>query len=81
MIPRPILTVLVLLLPVLIVAFAALMGGSALAQAMQDEPGAKVLRWIGVGTLLLTVVDLILLVGALGLRALVDDDRRPRSGD
>jgi hypothetical protein len=56
------------------------MGGSALSQAVQDEPAARVLRWIALGALMLTAADLILLVGVLGLRALGDEDDHPDSG-
>ena len=78
-IPRRILTILVFALPVLVVAFGVLMGGSALAQAVQDTPVAKVLRWIALSILMLTVVDVVLLVGVLGIRALGDEDDRSDS--
>lgn len=78
-IPRRILTVLVFALPVLVVAFGVLMGGSVLAQAVQDAPVAKVLRWIAISILMLTVVDVVLLVGVLGIRALGDEDNRSDS--
>lgn len=77
MIPRPILATLVFALPLLIVAFAVLMAGGTLAQAMGDTGGALVLRWIALGLLMLTAVDLVLLVGVLGIRAL--DDREDNS--
>ena len=76
MIPRQILTVLVFALPVLVVAFGVLMGGFLLAQAVQDSPGAEVLRWIAIGVLLLMVTDIVLLVGVLGIHALGDQDDR-----
>ncbi len=81
MIPRQILTALVFALPVLVVAFGVLMGGSVLAQAVQDSPGSVVLRWIAIGVLLLMVTDIVLLVGALGIKALGDqDDHSDSSG-
>jgi hypothetical protein len=65
----------------LVVAFGVLMGGFLLAQAMQDSPGAEVLRWIAIGVLLLMVTDIVLLVGVLGINALGDqDDRSDSSG-
>ena len=65
------------------VAFAVLMGGSVLAGATGDADAAVVLRWVAVGVLMLTVADLILVVGVLGIRALADADRpdRGRSDD
>ncbi|MBC8870580.1 MAG: hypothetical protein H8E44_14250 [Planctomycetes bacterium] len=81
MIPRRILTVLVFSLPVLVVAFGVLMGGFILAQATLDAAGAKVLRWVAVSALMLTIADVVLLVGALGINALGDrDDRSDSSG-
>lgn len=78
-IPRRILTVLVFALPVLVVAFGVLMGGAVLAQALEDSPAAKVLRWIAISTLMLTIADVVLLVGVLGIKALGDHDNRPDS--
>jgi hypothetical protein len=69
-IPRPLLVILVFAWPLLVVAFAVVLGAAALAQATQDLPGALVLRWIAMGLLMLAVVDLVLLVGVLGVRAL-----------
>ena len=79
MIPRRILTVLVFSLPVLVVAFGVLMGGFVLAQATEDAAGAKVLRWVAVSALMLTIADVVLLVGVLGIKALGDHDDRPDS--
>jgi len=80
LIPRRVLTTLVFALPLLVFVFAVLMGAAALTQAMQDEVGARVLRWIAVGVLLLTVTDMLLLLCVLGLKALSDDDHTD-SGD
>ena len=81
MLPRPILTTLVFALPTLVVSFSVLMGGSALARATEDLAAARALQWIGVGLLMLTVVDVVLLVGVLGLRALSDKEVRDTSDD
>ncbi len=81
MLPRSVLTTLVFALPILVVSFAVLMGGSALARATDDLAAARALQWIGVGILMLTVVDLVLLVGVLGLRALSDKEVRDTSDD
>jgi hypothetical protein len=70
------LTVLVLALPLLVVAFSVLMGGSALAAATEDASGARALRWVAIAVLMLTVVDVVLLVGVLGLKALASDSDR-----
>lgn len=80
MIPRPVLKTLVLALPLLVCTFAVVLGVSALTQAMQDEVGARALRWISVGVLVLAVIDMLLLLGVLGLHALNDDDHHG-SGD
>ena len=79
MLPRPILTILVFSLPILVVSFAVLMGGSALARATEDLAAAQALQWVAIGLLILTVVDLVLLVGALGLKALGEKDDRDNS--
>ena len=71
-IPRPILAILVFTLPLLVVAFGVLMGGATLAQATLDLAGAQVLRWMALSILMLGVVDLVLLVGVLGINALAD---------
>lgn len=84
MIPRSILAILVFALPLLVVAFAVVLGGAALAQATLDLAGAQVLRWIAMSVLMLAVLDLILLVGVLGFNALADpkelSDRSDGSG-
>ncbi len=69
------------MLPILVVSFAVLMGGSALARATEDMVAARALQWIAIGLLILTVVDLVLLVGVLGLKALGDKDDRHSSDD
>lgn len=74
MIPQPILRFLVFSLPVLVVAFGVLMGASALAEALQDAAGSRVLRWVAMTCLMLLVADALLLVGSLGLKSLGDDD-------
>jgi hypothetical protein len=76
-IPRRFLVILVYALPLLVVAFAVLTGGAALAQATQDAPGALVLRWIASAILMLAITDLVLLVGVLGVNAVHDDRDRP----
>jgi hypothetical protein len=74
LVPRRILIVLVLTLPVLVVAFAVVMGGWGLALGMGDPGGAMALRWIAMTCLLLLVMDGVLLLMALGLNAI--DERR-----
>lgn len=71
---RKLLVVFVITLPLLLVAFAAVMGFYAIVQVGKDSAGSSVLWWVGVCILLLIVVDLVALVGVLGLRALVDSD-------
>ncbi len=78
MVPRPLLTTLVFALPLLIVTFAVVSGVAALTDAMRDAAGAQVLRWISVGVVVLAVIDVLLLVSILGVRALsADDHQRP----
>ena len=68
---RRLLLVLVFSLFVLLVAFAVLVGGFALANATSDSPGATVLWWLAMGCLMLVITDVLLLVGVLGVSALV----------
>ena len=68
-------------LPVLVVAFGVLMGGQALSRATNDQAGAA-LYWRGaILCLMLLVVNLILLVGVLGIDVLnrPDPDEKGRS--
>jgi hypothetical protein len=74
MIPRSVLFTLVFALPLLVVTFAVVMGGHALAQATGDATGAQVLWWVAMGCLMLTCVDLVLLIGVLGARSLGPPD-------
>jgi hypothetical protein len=64
-------------LPLLIVAFAVISGGAVLTRAMQDAPASQIFAWIAGAVAMLVVIDLILLVGVLGLRALEADERPP----
>jgi hypothetical protein len=80
-IPRPVVVILVFALPVLVVAFAVVLGASALAQATQDLAGGLVLRWVAMGLLMLAITDLILLVGVLGVRALDEPPEPPDRSD
>lgn len=75
MVPRPILVVLVFALPILVVTFAVLLGAAQLAQAMDDAGGSRALFWIAMAALLLLVIDAVLLLGMLGIRALGSEDR------
>jgi hypothetical protein len=66
---------LVYALPLLVVASAVVMGAAALAQAMGDQAGARVMLRIGTACGLLLAADSILLLGVLGARALTDDEQ------
>ena len=68
---RRLLLTLVFSLFVLLVAFAVLVGGYALTAATEDSPGAAVLWRIAMGCLMLIATDVLLLVGVLGVSALV----------
>ena len=79
MLPRPLLTSLVFALPVLVVALGVLLGAAALAEALGDVAGARGLFWTAMAALILIVIDAVLLLGALGLRAL--DEPNDQRGD
>jgi hypothetical protein len=72
--------VLVFALPVLVVAFAVILGAAQLAAAMEDAAGGRALLWVAIGALILLVIDVLLLVGVLGLKSLGADspDDEPR---
>lgn len=75
MIPRPLFAVLLFTLPILTVIFLVVSGGFLLLSASSDGAGAAVLRWVGIGLLILIVADVVLLVGAIGLNQYLE--RRP----
>lgn len=83
MIPRSLLTILVLALPVLVVSLAVLLAAAGLTAAIGDAPAASVLTWIGIGCGLLLLVNIVLLLCALGVRALeqADDDQHSGLGN
>jgi hypothetical protein len=73
-IPRRYLAALVLALPVLVVTFAVLAGASFLARGVGDAPGAAALKWVAFGSLIVLVIDAILLLAILGIRAVQEED-------
>jgi hypothetical protein len=75
-IPRRFLSVLVLALPVLVVTFSVVAGASMLAAGLGDAPGAAALRWVAIAALIVLVVDALLLVAALGIRAVHEDEEQ-----
>lgn len=74
MIPRRALSVLVGSLAILVVAFAVVTAFHLLVQALGDTAAARTLLWASVACLLLLCTNLLLLVIALGLRAIRDDE-------
>lgn len=74
-IPRPLLACLVFSLPVLIVAFAVVAAGYLLTAGGTDPGAAQALQIAGVVLMMLVTIDVILLVGVLGLSALADFTR------
>lgn len=76
MFPREILRTLVFGLGLLIVAFGVVMGGYALAQAIDAHLVAGILLGVGIGLLLLLAIDAILLLVALGINELGRGERR-----
>jgi len=75
-ISRKFLAVLVYALPILIVAFGVLMGAQAIAEKIEDapSPAAAAFSWAALGCLLATILDVLLLVGVLGIDALIQRD-------
>ena len=73
---RRLLLILVFSQFVLLVAFAVLVGGYALATATSDAAGAVVLWWTAMGCLMLIITNVLLLVGVLGVAALVTTQQR-----
>jgi hypothetical protein len=55
---------------VLLTAFAVLLGGSALATALADELGGRVLLWVAMSALLLLLTNGILLLLVVAIRSL-----------
>ena len=78
MVPKRMLQALVFALPLSVVGFAVLMGGSAMLRAMKDQPGGVVLAWIAAAFLLAGVADGLMLLIVLGLRALDEHDDSTR---
>ena len=77
---RRLLVVLVFALPILVVAFAVILGASTLAAGLGDAAGARGLFWFAMAALILLVIDSIALLTILGLRALeepIDEERGP----
>ena len=72
MVPRCFLLGLVFALPILVVTFGVVLGASALAQAVGDAAGSRGLFWVAMAALIALVIDALLLLGALGVRALGD---------
>ena len=66
---RRALTLQVLALPILLVAYAVVMVGATLLQSMGDEAGSLVLRWVG------SVLVILFAVAALGLLFLLGWER------
>lgn len=78
MIPRRYLVVPVLALPVLVVTFAVLAGATFLAAALGDATGAAALKWVAFGSLIVLVIDAILLLALLGIRAVQEGEDQTR---
>jgi len=70
MIPRPFLITLVFALPILVVALAVILGAAALASALGDAAGSRGLLWVAVSATMILVMDALMLLVVLGLRAL-----------
>jgi hypothetical protein len=76
--PRWFLATLVFALPLLAVMFGVVLGASELARGLGDAAAARALFWWAMVALILTVIDALLLLMALGIRAL---NEPPQNGD
>jgi hypothetical protein len=74
--PRSLLVPLLYAFFTLLTSFAVVMGAYLLAAAVQDVLLAKVLRIVGIGCLILLVIDALLLLLALAIHTLDAVDRR-----
>lgn len=74
MIPRSLVLLLVYAFPVLIVAFAVVAGGHVLLAALGDAAAANVIVWVAAVLGALIVLNLLLLVGVLGINAVSEND-------
>ena len=73
MISNKVVSALLAALAILTVTCAVLMGFQVLLSSLHDTVAARALQWIGFGCVILLVTDLLLLVGALAVRALEQD--------
>jgi hypothetical protein len=69
-ISRRLLLLLMSLLAVLLVSFSVVMGFYLLTWALQDQTAATVLLWVGRVLGVLLLIDVMLVVGVLGLMAM-----------
>ena len=81
MIPRRLIFILVISLPVLVVSVSVVMATQALLAATEDKAAASVMRWVGIGLMCLTVINLVLLVGALGIQSLSSQEDESNNPD
>ncbi len=77
MISNKVVSALLAALAILTVTCAVLMGFQALLSSLHDSAAARVLQWIGMGCVILLVIDVLLLVSALAVRVLEQDRRGP----
>lgn len=68
-------------LPVLVTLAAVLMGSAWLVDALQDRAGARILRGGAGLVVVLLVLDVVLMLGVLGIRAVqeLEDEHEPPS--
>jgi hypothetical protein len=66
---------------VLLVAFLVLVGGYTLASATDDAIGATVLWWLAMGCMMAVAVDVLLLVGVLGISAILHLEQREQQSE
>lgn len=68
-------------LPVLVTLLAILLGAAWFVDALADRAGARVLRGGAAAVVIFLMLDLILLLGVLGIRAVqqMEDEHEPPS--
>ncbi len=75
MITNKVISTLLSALAVLTVLCVVLMGFQTLFSTLQDTVAARVLLWIGLGSLILLLTDVLLIVAALAIRTLEQSNR------
>lgn len=73
LISNKVILVLLAAMAILTTICAVLLGFQGLLSSLHDAAAARVLQWIGLACMILLITDIMLLVGALSVRALEQD--------